>query len=70
LTYDFNPIHATNLPIVVPTGAEVLVETRLPYLSAAQRREVLCTTGLSPGYPLLDDAGGWGRLNLFAAADG
>lgn len=70
LTYGFSPIHSTSEPVVVPKGAEVLLETRLPYLSDEQRREVLATTGLPSGYPLLDDPEGWGRLNLFAAADG
>jgi autotransporter-associated beta strand protein len=55
---------------VVPKGAEVLLETRLPYLSADQRRVVLKTTALASGYPAMDDAEGWGRLNLFSAADG
>lgn len=53
----------------VPKGAEVLLETRLPYLDAAQRREVLRTTALPSGYVLLDGWERWGRLNLFAAAD-
>ncbi|MFF7045231.1 phosphatase PAP2 family protein [Streptomyces massasporeus] len=57
-------------PLTVPKGAEVLLETRLPYLSAAQRREVLRTTALPSGYVLLDGFEQWGRLNLFAAADG
>ncbi|MFF7772594.1 phosphatase PAP2 family protein [Streptomyces massasporeus] len=57
-------------PLTVPKGAEVLLETRLPYLSAAQRREVLRTTALPSGYVLLDGSEQWGRLNLFAAADG
>ncbi|MFI2433469.1 phosphatase PAP2 family protein [Streptomyces sp. NPDC018693] len=57
-------------PMTVPKGAEVLLETRLPYLSAAQRREVLRTTALPSGYVLLDGHELWGRLNLFAAADG
>jgi autotransporter-associated beta strand protein len=56
--------------MVVPKGAEVLLETRLPYLDSTQRRWVLATTGLPSGYPVLDDAEGWGRLNLFSAADG
>jgi autotransporter-associated beta strand protein len=47
-----------------------MLETRLPYLDATQRRAVLRSTALPSGYPLLDDAEGWGRLNLFAAADG
>ncbi|WP_369393997.1 phosphatase PAP2 family protein [Streptomyces sp. CG1] len=58
------------LPLTVPKGAEVLLETRLPYLTAEQRREVLRTTGLPSGYVLLDGVEQWGRLNLFAAADG
>nr|WP_258881762.1 S-layer homology domain-containing protein [Paenibacillus sp. sptzw28] len=70
LTYDFDPISSTTKPMVVPKGAEVLLETRLPYLDGTQRRAVLATTGLPSGYPLLDDPEGWGRLNLFAAADG
>lgn len=56
--------------LTVPKGAEVLLETRLPYLDAAQRREVLRTTALPSGYVLLDGVEQWGRLNLFAAADG
>uniref|UniRef100_UPI00403F1135 S-layer homology domain-containing protein n=1 Tax=Paenibacillus sp. FSL H8-0332 TaxID=2954742 RepID=UPI00403F1135 len=70
LTYGFPQIHSNTEPAVAPKGAEVLLETRLPYLSADQRRAVLVTTALPSGYPLLDDPEGWGRLNLFAAADG
>lgn len=70
LTYGFTPIASTTEAVVVPKGAEVLLETRQPYLSDDQRREVLATTGLPSGYPVLDDPEGWGRLNLFAAADG
>ncbi|MGN7763361.1 S-layer homology domain-containing protein [Paenibacillus sp. 22594] len=70
LTYGFSPIQSTTKPVVVPKGAEVLLETRLPYMDDTQRRWVLATTGLPSGYPVLDDPEGWGRLNLFAAADG
>lgn len=70
LTFGFGPIASTASAAVVPKGAEVLLETRLPYLSADQRRVVLKTTALASGYPVLDDAEGWGRLNLFSAADG
>ncbi|MFL6696818.1 MAG: phosphatase PAP2 family protein [Vitreoscilla sp.] len=70
LTYGFAQIGDKTRPAVVPKGAEALLETRLPYLDAAQRRVVLKTTALPSGYPVLDDAEGWGRLNLFAAADG
>lgn len=70
LTYGFPQIGSTTEPMPVPKGAEVLLETRQPYLSADQRRAVLATTGIASGYPVLDDPEGWGRLNLFAAADG
>ncbi|WP_110934348.1 acid phosphatase [Paenibacillus bouchesdurhonensis] len=70
LTYDFPQSGSTAKAAVVPKGAEVLLETRLPYLDDTQRRWVLATTALPSGYPVLDDEEGWGRLNLFAAADG
>ncbi|AZP22088.1 phosphatase PAP2 family protein [Streptomyces aquilus] len=62
--------HGRSEPLSVPKGAEVLLETRLPYLDADQRREVLRSTALPSGYVLLDGFEQWGRLNLFAAADG
>lgn len=71
LTYNLPKITANDgKAMTVPKGAEVLLETRLPYLTAAQRRVVLKTTGIDSGYPLANDEEGWGRLNLFAAADG
>ncbi len=71
MTYSFKrDLSAPNLAMVVPQGAEVLLETRLPYLDAAQRRAVLFSTGIESGYPLLDDSNGWGRINLVAAASG
>ncbi|AOR30233.1 hypothetical protein BFF78_03395 [Streptomyces fodineus] len=39
-------------------------------MTAEQRREVLRTTALPSGYALLGGFEQWGRLNLFAAADG
>ncbi|GAA4979449.1 phosphatase PAP2 family protein [Kineococcus glutinatus] len=69
LTYGFRR-SGPRTPMVVPQGAEVLLETRLPYLGAAQRREVLRTTALPAGHPLLDGPELWGRLDLFSAADG
>ncbi|MFL6116474.1 MAG: phosphatase PAP2 family protein, partial [Catenulispora sp.] len=62
--------HGSGAATIVPQGAEVLLETRLPYLNAAQRREVLRTTALGAGHPLLDGPEHWGRLYLFAAAGG
>ncbi|MBB3390409.1 autotransporter-associated beta strand protein [Rhizobium sp. BK275] len=70
LSYGLPTIHGTDQPARVPQGAEALLETRLPYLDGEQRRDVLGTTEIASGYPLLDDAEGYGRLNLFAAADG
>lgn len=69
LTYGLQPTGPTNLAPVVPTGAEVLLATRFPYLTAAQRRDVLGSTELPSGAPL-DNGSGWARLNLYAAVDG
>lgn len=69
LTYIL-PRRGHQVPMTVPKGAEVLLETRLPYLDAGQRREVLRTTALPSGYVLLDGPEQWGRLDLFTAADG
>lgn len=63
LTYGFTQIADTTQPATVPKGAEVLLETRLPYLSADQRRVVLKTTAIASGYPVLDDADGYARLD-------
>lgn len=70
LTYGFEQIGESGKEMVVPKGAEVLLETRFPYLDETQRRYVLKTTGIDSGYPVLDDTEGWGRLNLFEAANG
>lgn len=70
LTWDFERNSDADSEAVVPKGAEIVLETRQPYLTADQRRVVLKTTALPAGYPVLDDEEGYGRLNLFAAADG
>lgn len=70
LTYSLGTTGAAGQPATVPKAAEVLLETRLPYLNADQRRVVLKTTAIDSGDPLGQDGEGWGRLNLFAAADG
>ncbi len=64
------PGSSARTPMTVPKGAESLLETRLPYLDASQRREVLRTTAFPAGNPVLDGPELWGRLDLFAAADG
>jgi hypothetical protein len=70
LTYGLPTTDSTDIPATVPQGAEVLLATRQPYLDTDQRREVLRTTAISSDNLLLDDTEGWGRLNLYAAADG
>lgn len=71
MTYNLpqDPAKAGQDPIV-PEGAESLLASRQPYLSAEQRRAVLYTTSIDSGYPLLDGTNGWGRLDLVTAADG
>lgn len=70
LAYGFEQIGESGKEMVVPKGAEVLIETRFPYLDETQLRYVLKTTGIDSGYPVLDDVEGWGRLNLFEAGNG
>ncbi|MGG7143290.1 phosphatase PAP2 family protein [Clostridium nigeriense] len=70
LTYGFEKVGTSGNEMVVPKGAEVLLETRFPYLDELQRRYVLKTTGIDSGYPVLDDTEGWGRLNLYEASNG
>jgi autotransporter-associated beta strand protein len=69
LTYVFER-SGDDAALTVPKGAEVLLETRLPYLDGEQRRQVLASTAIPAGYPILDGPEQWGRLDLFAAADG
>jgi autotransporter-associated beta strand protein len=70
ITYGLPQNGTIGLDPVVPEGAERLLQTRQPYLTAAQRRAVLATTEIESGYPLLDESNGWGRINLVAASDG
>lgn len=44
--------------MVEPKGAEVLIETRLPYLNTEERRWVLYSTELPSRYEVLDDTEG------------
>ena len=59
MTYGFSLIGTSGADPIVPKGAETLLETRQPYLTAEQRRAVLYTTEVDSGYPLLDDSNGW-----------
>ena len=55
----------------MPKGAEVLLETRQPYLDRRAARGPCCAAPPSrPATPLLDGPEEWGRLDLFTAADG
>ena len=70
LTYGFSKLDEESNDVEVPKGAEVLLASRLPYLSAAQRRAVLATTEIDSNYPVINKSRGWGRINLVDAADG
>jgi autotransporter-associated beta strand protein len=70
MTFGFAQIESTDAPPVVPKGAEVLLETRYPYLSGDQRRVVIKTTEFPSGFPVLDDPEGYGRIDAFAAFNG
>nr|WP_245600769.1 phosphatase PAP2 family protein [Streptomyces sulphureus] len=69
MTYGFPQIGSEDLPPSVPQGAEDLLLTAFPKLSADERRAVLAATQIESGYALddRDGAGSWQRLNLAAA---
>ena len=69
LTYSLPTTGATTAAPVVPVGAEVLLASRLPFLTATQRRDVLATTELPSG-AALDNGSGYARLNLYKAGSG
>ena len=70
MTYNLPRASVKAAPVVVPEGAEVLLEAALPKLNAAQRRQLMVRTALEAGYPLSGDAqqSFWQRLNLHDAA--
>ncbi|MBP0618055.1 autotransporter domain-containing protein [Jiella mangrovi] len=74
MTYGFAPTSDTYRMAVsdVPVQAQVLLLTRFPYLSDEQRLEILASTALDADYPLIsgNTYDGWGKLNLYDAADG
>nr|WP_269327678.1 phosphatase PAP2 family protein [Kineosporia mesophila] len=68
MTYGFARSGARNQKASVPTGAENLLITTFPTLTAAQRVSVLAQTRIASGYPLDSVQGcSWERLNLAAA---
>ncbi|OON41976.1 phosphoesterase PA-phosphatase [Izhakiella australiensis] len=70
MTYGLAQQKAPQTPVVVPKGAEVLLEGPLPNLSAEQRRQLMVKTALANGYPLSGNVeqSFWQRLNLRDAA--
>lgn len=69
LTYGFPETGTENLPPAVPEGAENLLLTAFPELTAAQRRTVLAATEIPSGHVLdeQDGNGSWQRIDLAAA---
>ncbi len=71
MTYDLPQSGETDVDMVPPEGAEVLLAVLFPDKSAAERREILKRTALPSGY-LLDSkdpqSGFWQRINLHEAA--
>lgn len=67
MTYGFTQTSQSGQAAVVPTGAESLLATTFPSLTASQRRAVLAATEIDSGYPLDSSSNGWQRLDLAAA---
>ena len=76
LGYGFQPTTSTKRAASVPAGADNLLRTTYPSLTASQRRQVLAQTQIASGHPLDTTAahatyplvpGSWQRLNLAAA---
>lgn len=67
MTYGFDQVGAAGAAPVVPQGAEDLLVTAFPTLSADQRRQVLADTEIDSGYPLDSSSLGWQRIDLPAA---
>ncbi len=69
MTYGFPQVGATGLAPSVPDGAENLLLTAFPNLTAAQRTTVLAATEIPSGYVMDEESGGgsWQRLDLAAA---
>jgi Membrane-associated phospholipid phosphatase len=70
MTYDLPQQKPDTAALVVPQGAEVLLESALPKLSADRRRALLVKTALPSGYPLsgtTPEQQFWQRVDLPAA---
>ncbi|QIE98867.1 phosphatase PAP2 family protein [Pantoea stewartii] len=70
MSYNLPKVAGNKARLTVPDGAEVLLETALPQLSAKQRRALMVKSALPAGYPLGGpgaDQAFWQRLDLDAA---
>ena len=69
LSYNLPQAKVKHTAVQVPQGAEILLKTALPQLSAAQIRQLLVKTALPNGYPLSGNAeqSFWQRVDLTAA---
>ena len=67
MTYNFAQTGQAGQEPVVPEGAENLLLTTFPTLTAAQRREVLAKSEIDSGYPLDASSEGYQRINLAKA---
>jgi membrane-associated phospholipid phosphatase len=70
MTYGFDRVGASGVPIEVPAEAAALLRGAFPDLTDAQRLQVLEQTALDSGYPLdkTGPQGGWQRIDLAAAS--
>ncbi|WP_034943465.1 acid phosphatase [Erwinia oleae] len=72
MTYHLPHAAVNASPVIVPEGAEALLEGPLPQLSAAKRRQLMVATALEGGYPLsgtTSEQNFWQRVNLPAAVN-
>ena len=67
MTYNFSQTGKAGQAPVVPEGAENLLYTTFPTLTADQRRQVLAASEIDSGYPLDASSEGYQRLNLAKA---
>ncbi|MBK0093431.1 MULTISPECIES: phosphatase PAP2 family protein [Erwiniaceae] len=70
MTYNLPKLKESSQKVAVQDGAEVLLETALPHLSAHQRRELLAKSLIPSGYPLSGDNAEqsfWQRVDLVSA---
>ena len=68
MTYDFEQTSAAGHDVTLPAGAESLLISSHPALTAPQRLQVLELTSIDSGYPLDEGTNGsWQRLNLASA---